>query len=95
MGRAEGLTQLFSVFAVSCTLRVGEYIPSTELNTRGILLFYSLMGFLMGFQPPPLLWEQEFFIHVSLLSTDFCCYFPAVCDSHINSYVGFWPILSW
>lgn len=93
-GEWKVLTQLFSVFADFCMLRVGEHILSIELNTREILLFYSLMSFLMQFQPPQLFWEQDFFIRVSLLNTDFCSHLPAVCDSHINSYIAFWPVLS-
>lgn len=47
-------------------------------------LFPSVLGFLMGFQPSKFLRERDFVIHVSLLSTDFCFHFPAVCDTQIN-----------
>lgn len=38
----------------------------------------------MGFQPSKCLREQDFVVHVSLLSTGCCFHFPAVCDSQIN-----------
>lgn len=75
--------QLFYIFLVSYMLRIGRYIPSAEINARE-KVFLWLRFIFDGISTIQVSWGAGFIIRVSLLSTDFCFHFPAVCDRQIN-----------